>query len=279
MLILASFNPVPGSYRTPKAFRYARYRGLTPCNLLYWTSLRPVRLHNLTVIAWFVKSRPPNPNLRNAPALLTAHPILSIYTAISAIVGISEEILLQSGLISKTRTQLRTVDVFNALSIDPSTLRPLQCKFKENAADKKILFNHFDHLRLVYNQKSASFNRTIPIAKELLLGIHSLLFPGGIQGFDEKVLEDIRARGQDGYRKTWIYCSKTALCPYCGSFFPEDDLEAHIYDEHKCPSCEFSGDDSKLQDHMCSHTLATPAMTLPEPMSKAETMVRTISKR
>jgi len=202
LLILASFNPVPGSYRTPKAFRYARYRGLTPCNLLYWTSLRPVRLHNLTVIAWFVKSRPPNPNLRNALALLTAHPILSIYTAISAIVGISEEILLQSGLISKTRTQLRTVNVFNALSIDPSTLHPLQYKFKENAADKKILFNHFNHLRLIYNQKSTSFNRTIPITKELLLGIHSLLFPGGIQGFDEKVLEDIRTRSQDGYRKT-----------------------------------------------------------------------------
>jgi len=48
LLILASFNPVLGSHRTPKAFRCTRYRELTSCNPLYWISLRPVRSHNST---------------------------------------------------------------------------------------------------------------------------------------------------------------------------------------------------------------------------------------
>jgi len=50
LLILTPFNPIPGSHCTPEAFRYTCYRGLTPCNRLCWTSVRPVRSHKLTVI-------------------------------------------------------------------------------------------------------------------------------------------------------------------------------------------------------------------------------------
>lgn len=38
------------------AFRYTRYRGLIPCNSLYWASLRPVRSPNLTDV--LVETRP-----------------------------------------------------------------------------------------------------------------------------------------------------------------------------------------------------------------------------
>ncbi|KAM7182752.1 hypothetical protein V8F33_014043 [Rhypophila sp. PSN 637] len=173
-------------------------------------------------------------------------------------VGISQTAFPHSTIPLDDREALRILDILDALSLDPNTLRPHHgCSHRPqaNTPTRKMVFQHVEHILPFCHPNNRSRKNQTP-AYTLIVNLKRLLFPTGIKSFEEALWEDICSRGKKGYKRTWVCCDAISnntqdtqalasrkkpptreQCRYCDFTCSTGELDGHMHDQHRCPYC------------------------------------------
>ncbi|KAK3391206.1 hypothetical protein B0H63DRAFT_467464 [Podospora didyma] len=123
-------------------------------------------------------------------------------------VGVSEQYLLQAKLVTEDLERLRTLDIFNILSLDPVTHSPYSgcpMSLTPKPSQRKFLDDRMEHLQRRCHNDSIYRVAGAPDYKTLSL-LRRFLLPQGGKGFNINVWNDICSRSRDGHKRTWVCC-------------------------------------------------------------------------
>ena len=181
-------------------------------------------------------------------------------------VGINHILLQNLNLTRLSQRQVQTLDIFDALCLDPETQLPFPwCSQHGGESDiEKILGGRVEHLLC-----SNGDHKTLALLQNVLFDKNSLR---------RKIWRNACEGRRDGYKSTWSCCARpvqdgpqtlvtrketplsaarrppprehSVRCPHCSRTRPEKDLDRHIRRNHKCPYCDTSGDDTTLRQHL-----------------------------